>query len=56
MRFVKIVNAVGEGFRLYINLIFVGAALYAMYLLAVDLITGPVPPNRPAVSDSAATP
>ncbi len=38
----RIINAIGTGFRFYIRMIFVGAALYAVYWLAVDIIS----PNR----------
>ena len=40
----KIIHWIGRGFSLYISLIFTAAFLYAMYLLAMDIIgLGPPP-------------
>lgn len=44
--FTKLVELVGGGFRFYINLIFFGAFLYAMYLLVMDVVS-PAPPRDP---------
>lgn len=38
MNLPKIINAIGGGVKLYLNLIYVGAAGYAIYLLIVDLL------------------
>lgn len=49
--FVRLIDAIGSGFGFYVRLIFFGAFLYALYLLAADVIS----PNRQA-TDSHSSP
>lgn len=46
--FTKLIDLIGSGFRFYINLIFFGAFLYAMYLLVTDVVS----PGPPPASDT----